>query len=226
MNNKDHAVYRALEGAATFGDSHAATFPAGSQGATDFSRLKPLLQEIGKPQLTPGVPASPATGGKAALIDEVREDLIAIAGTAETIARKEPGFDASFQLGANTQRDTLADAKTFLKNLEDNAVVAKFIAYAMALDFVQDLIDDLAAIDGKKDEQLEDKQDSTGETARTRALIQEGRALLKSLNTSVTNRFRRDPEILAKWQTASHIERSPRKSDDTGNITPPTPPTP
>ena len=226
MNNKENAVYRALEGAATFGATHAAAFPVGSLAAKDFARLKPLLQEIGKPQLTPGVPASPATGGKAALIDEVREDLVAIADTAETIARKEPGFDASFQLGTNTQRNTLADAKTFLKNLEDNAVVAKFIAYAMASNFVQDLIDDLAAIDGKKDEQLEDKQDSSGETARTRALILEGRGLIKSLHTSVTNHFRRDPEILAKWQTASHIERSPRRRDDTDTDTPPTPPAP
>ena len=46
---------------------------------------------------------------------------------------------------------------------------------------------------------------------RTRALIKEARGLLKSLNTSVKNRFRRDPEVLAKWQTASHIQRAPRK---------------
>lgn len=225
MNNKDYAVYQALEGASTFGASHAAAFPAGSEGAKDFARVDPLLALIGKPQLTPGVPASPATGGKAALILEVREDLVAIAGTADTIALKEPGFDAAFTLGANTQRGTLADAKTFLKNLEDTAVVEKFLAYAIDPNFIQDLKDDLAAIDGKKDEQLDDKQDSTGETARVRELIKESRELIKSLSTSVANRFRRDPEILAKWQTASHIARSPRRRDEDTD-TPPAPPAP
>lgn len=225
MNIKDYAVYQALEGASTFGAIYAASFPAGSAGASNFAMIDPLLAKIGKPQLTPGVPASSATGGKSALIAEVREDLIAIAATADTIALKEPGFSASFQLGANTQRDTLADAKTFLANLTDTAIVQKFIAYSIDPDFVQDLTDDLAAIDGKKDEQLEDKQESTGDTARIRALIKEGRELLKSLGTSVTNRFRRDPEVLAKWKTASHIARSPRKREEEPT-TPPAPPAP
>ena len=218
MNIKDYAVYQALEGASTFAATYAGSFPAGSEGAKDFARVDPLLVKIGKPDLNPGVPASPATGGKAALIAEVREDLVAIAGTADTIALKEPGFAASFRLGANTQRDTLADAATFLENLEDPAAAAKFIAYALDPGFVQHLKDDLAAIGGKVGEQDEDQQEATGDTARIRALIKEARELLKALGTSVTNRFRRDPEVLAKWHTASHIQRAPRPA-----ATPPAP---
>ncbi len=209
---KDYAVYQALEGVSTFAITYAASFSTGSERAKDCARVDPLLVKIGKPNLSPGVPASPATGGKAALVAEVREDLVVIAGTADTIALKEPGFAASFRLGANTQRDTLADAATFLGNLKDPAVVAKFVAYVLDPGFVQDLMDDLAAIGGKGEEQDEHQQDATGDTARIRALIKEGRELLKALGTSVTNRFRRDPEDLAKWHTASHIQRAPRRA--------------
>ena len=140
MNIKDYAVYQALEGVSTFASTYAASFPAGSEGAKDFARVDPLLVKIGKPDLNPGVPASPA-------------------------------------------------------------------------------------ICGKGGEQDEDKQDSTAGTARIRALIKEGRELLKALATSVTNRFRRDPEVLAKWHTASHIQRAPRKREDEVNA-PPVPPAP
>jgi hypothetical protein len=212
MNTKDYAVYQALERVEAFAATYAGMFPEGTESFNDFARVSPLLAKIGKPDLNPGVPASPATGGKLALIAEVRQDLIAIADTAETIARREPGFDASFRLGDKSQRSTLADAATFLETLQDPAIVAKFIAYAMDANFVQDLIEDLAAIDAKVGEQDEDKQDATGGTALTRAHIKEARELIEALNTSVTNRFRRDPEVMAKWHTASHIQRAPRRA--------------
>ncbi len=212
MNIRDYAVYQTLEGVRTFATTYAGAFPPGSQAARDFDRVNQLLTLIGKPDLNLGVPASPATGAKGALIDEVREDLVAIAETARSIARREPGFAASFRLGDDTQVDILADAATFLKNLQDSAVVDKFIAYAMDPNFVQDLINDLAAIDGKTGEQDEDQQDATGDTARIRSLIKEGREVIRSLRTSVKNLYRRDPEVMAKWHTASHIQRAPRSA--------------
>jgi hypothetical protein len=173
-------------------------------------RDSPQLAEIGSPKQTPGHRASPAAGAKAHLFDEVRADLEAITATARTIAKKEPGFSAPYRLGDDTQSQTLADATRVLKELENPATVAKFIAYSIDPGFVDDLVADLALIDDKGNEQEEDPIDSVGETTRIRALIVEARALLKSLHTSATNRFRRDPEILAEWATASHIHRTPR----------------
>ena len=66
----------------------------------------------------------------------------------------------------------------------------------------------IAAIDGKKSEQTDDRIEDIGDNARNRALVKEARDLIKSLSTSVKNRFRRDPEILAEWATASRIHRT------------------
>ena len=61
--------------------SSAVSFSAGSEGAKDFGRVDPLLVQIGKPNLKLGVHASPATGGKAALVAKVREDLVGCFGS-------------------------------------------------------------------------------------------------------------------------------------------------
>ena len=56
MNIKDYAVYQALEGVSTFASTYAASFPAASEGTTDFARVDPLLVKIGNPDLNPASP--------------------------------------------------------------------------------------------------------------------------------------------------------------------------
>ena len=148
----------------------------------------------------PGIPANAATGSRNHLFAEVWEDLKSIAATSRTISRAEPGFSADFRLGDDTHREILATATDFLAHLQDPATVAKFTAYDMPAGFVADLAADLAAIDGKGAEQTDDKMEDVGDTVR--------REVIGSLNTSVRNRFRRDPDILAEWRTASRIHRT------------------
>ena len=210
MNEKDHQVCQALKRVTTFASHHAAEFPTGGQAATGFSRVESLLAEIGDDDLKPGVPASAATGAKAARFDEVWDDLKAIAATARTIALDEPGFAARFPLGEFSQQAILATAEDFLAQLADPATAAKFVAYDLPASFVTDLQTDLAAIASEADAQAGDRQSSTGGTARHRGLVAEGRTLLKRLDTSVRNRFRDQPEILAEWRTAARVHRPAR----------------
>ena len=140
----------------------------------------------------PGIPASPATGARNHLFAEVWDDLKAVSGTARTVSRTEPGFAADFRLDGDTHREILATATAFLEKLQDPATAAKFVAFDMPVDFVTDLTNDLAAIDGKGDEQTDDKMEDIGDTVRTRELIAEAREVIGSLNTSVRNRFRQE----------------------------------
>ncbi|MBC7979434.1 MAG: hypothetical protein H7Y36_02615 [Armatimonadetes bacterium] len=222
MNDKDHAVYQALERVKRFGATHAASFPTGSIATTEFARGSQIITEIGPVDFQPGTPASPATGARNHLFAEVWEDLKAISDTARTIAKKEPGFAADFALGEDTKREILATATEFLKHLESPATVAKFVAYLLPADFVTDLENDLAAIDGKAAERTDDRIEDVGETARIATLIKEARDLIGSLNTSVRNLFRRDPEILAEWRAASRIHRTGGGGPD--QTPPPAPP--
>lgn len=221
MNDKDNSVIETLGRINRFAVPHLAAFPAGSQATIDFARARSIAAELIPSDSKPGIPASPATGARNHLFDEVWEDLLAIADTARTIARKEPGFAADFRLGDDTHREIIATASTFLEKLQVPATAAKFIAYAMPADFVADLQADLAAIDGKKSEQIDDRIEDISDNASNRALVKEARELIKSLSTSVKNRFRRDSTILAEWATASRIHRTGGNGNSAPEETPP-----
>ncbi len=223
MNDQDNYVIEALGRVNRFAKSHLAAFPAGSQALADFARAGAISAELVPTDFKPGIPASPATGARNHLFDEVWEDLLGIADTARTIARKEPGFAADFRLGDDTHREIIATATAFLKKLEDPDTVAKFLTYSMPSNFVSDLQKDLAAIDGKKSEQTDHRIEDISDNAHNRALVKEARELIKSLSTSVKNRFRRDSTVLAEWATASRIHRSGGSTSTPGApaLTPP-----
>lgn len=225
MKDKDYSVIEALGRINRFAINHLAAFPAGSQALTDFARASEIVTELIPSDSQPGLPASPATAARNHLFDEVWEDLLAIADTARSIARKEPGFAADFRVGDDSQRQIIATATAFHEKLQKADIAAKFFAYLMPADFVTELDTTLKKIDGKKDQQIDDQLEDITETAETRALIKEARELIKSLNTSVKNLFRRDPLILKEWRTASRIHRtSTRKKEE--NEPPSAPPSP
>ena len=64
------------------------------------------------------------------------------------------------------------------------------------------------------EKQIEDKREAVSSTTEVRRLIQEGKDLLKVLNTAVPSKFRDQPAILTEWQTASHIRRRRCKGGD------------
>ncbi len=226
MTVHEYSILDALKGTREFGGKYAAQFPDTSKAKTAFARLPALIDEIGQDDTKPGAAPSPATAKKKSQIDEVRADLLAIAETARSIAEDEPGFSTAFKAGDDTQRATIQTANDFLKELAKPGVAAKFIAYDLPADFVADLQADLSAISGTGDEQDEDQREDAGDTEKIRGLIKEGKALLGTLDTSVTNKFRDQPAILAEWQTASHVRRRNRKGDDKKDGTDPAAPTP
>ena len=120
------------------------------------------------------------------------------------------------------QREILHTATAILAKLKEPGTAAKFVAYAMPDNFVADLESDLAAAGALGGEQNDDRLGGTGDTARIRALVREGRELLESLDASVRNRFRDDPETLAEWCAAARIHRRKR----TSTPPPPAPPAP
>ena len=224
MNESEYAVCQALERSSSFATTHAQSFPAGSRAAGDFARIAPLLAAIGHADFQPGLPASPATAAKEQLFSELWEDLKAIARTARVIDRQEPGFATAYRLTDNSQREILHTATAILAKLKEPGAAAKFVAYAMPENFVADLESDLAAAGALGGEQNDDHLGGTGDTARVRALVREGRELLESLDASVRNRFRDDPETLAEWRAAARIHRRKRTATPPPAPAPPAPP--
>ena len=224
MNDRDQRRYDRLVRVQTFGKTNAGDFAAGSLAATQFAALDATIASIdaAKAQQTP------ARVSKATLLDALLLDLRAIARTARAIDATTPGFSAGFpapeQFTESAVR-TLTDA--FLARLEDQAadtdaqktakaaVRAKFAAYEMPASFVTDLRADHDALHQAGTSNDAETQGGVASTAQLGVLLGEATAIVLQLDAAVQNRYARQPDKLAAWHSASHVERANRAKANT-----------
>ena len=88
------------------------------------------------------------------------------------------------------------------------------------------LKDDLAAIRDADDDMESDDQGGVASTAAVGRLIRAGMAEVTQLDAIMHNKYARTPDKLRAWDSASHIERAPKreKKKDNGGTPPPAPP--
>lgn len=128
----------------TFGKDHTNDFAAGGKALGHFATLAQIIQDLDTEKAKQGGGSATA---KEVLFDALRLDLQNIARTARAIGENEPGFADKFRTPDSPgQGVTLTAADAFALELAKDGVAAKFIAYELPADFVQDLKDDLAAI--------------------------------------------------------------------------------
>lgn len=223
MNDRENRRYNMFTSVQTFGTDRSADFAAGTKAATHFANLTQIIKDL-------DLAKAGQTGGrataKAVLLDALRLDLQNIARTARAIDASEPGFADKYRLpegGSQTALITTADAIAL--ELAKPGSAAKFIAYELPADFVQDLKDDLQAIRDADSSMDSDDQDGVASTAAVSRLIKAGMAEVEQLNAIMRNKYARTPEVLRAWESASHIERAPqREKKPAGGNTPPAPP--
>ena len=204
----------------TFGKDNAADFAAGSKSAGHFATLAQTTTDLDTAKA--GQDGGTATA-KAVLFDALRLDLQNIARTARAIAETQPGFADKYRLPDNpSQAALLTAADAVVQELAQPGIPAKFLAYEMPADFVQDLKDDLAAIRSADDDMESDDQSGVASTSAVGRLIKAGMAEVTQLNAIIKNKYARSPDKLRAWQSASHIERAPqREKKPAGGTTPP-----
>lgn len=112
--------------------------------------------------------------------------------------------------------DIFGRAETFgIINTADftlGSITAKFIAHELPADFVQDLTDDRAAIDGAKDDvESDDNDDNDGveNTGAVGRLIKAGMKETTYLKAIMVNKYSRNGEKLIVWKSASTSPASP-----------------
>ena len=133
-------------------------------------------------------------------------------GEQRAIAETQPGFADKYRLPDNpNQTALLTTADAVVQELAQPGIPAKFLAYEMPADFVQDLKDDLAAIRSADDDMESDDQSGVASTAAVGRLIRAGMAEVTQLDAIMRNKYARTPDKLRAWQSASHIERAPQR---------------
>jgi hypothetical protein len=220
MNDRQYALYQSFVRVLAFTKEHGTEFTPSSPAGQAIASLTSVASQL-RPHTDgqSGADASPATAAKEDLVEALRQDLKDIARTARAIeagASPQPGIASRFALPEDrTQRSIIAHARSVLATLQAETVLAaRFVAYELPSDFVADLQNDLAAYDAATDTQAEDRLGSVEGTAQARQLLREGRAAIVQLNASVLNKYRRQPEVIAAWKTASRVDKQQSSTPD------------
>jgi hypothetical protein len=213
----------------TFGRENATDFTAGSKLTALFADLDPIVLELTEAR----VGQLRDIVGKPALIGELSLDFKDIARTSRAIKLDEPGFDdspyrhpaTSVETPVTTHADSLltlledAAADTPAQLAAKAALRAKFIAYELPADFVEDLRRDRDALDlcnaGKHSDNLEGVES----TSAIETLLGSAQAIITRLDAAIQNKYSRNPDKLAAWKSASRTERAPKKA--AAPVTPP-----
>lgn len=236
MNDRDQRRYDRLTRVQTFGRENATDFASGSKAKTHFVNVDQHLKDLDAAKAG----QAPARVSKETLLDALMLDFKNIARTARSIALKENGFAAPYRIPDNPSESAITThADALLKILEDNiepvadggdtpeqkaakaALRAKFIAYEIPADFVEDLRADREAIREANQHNQGENQEGVENTALIGQILGEAADNVQELDAIMNNKYARQPEKLRAWQSASRIERAPqREKKPAGGNTP------
>jgi hypothetical protein len=226
MNDRDQRRYDRLTRVQTFGRDHAADFAPTSKAKTHFANLDRHLTALDAAKAG----QSPARVSKETLLDALTLDFKNIARTARSIALTENGFAVPYRIPDNPAEAALAThADALLTLLEDNnkpvaeggdtpeqkaakaALRARFIAYEMPADFVEDLRAAREALRTANQHNQGETQEGAGNTALIGPLLLQAANDVQELDAIMNNKYAREPENLRAWQSASRVERAPQR---------------
>ena len=161
------------------------------------------------------------TRSKAARAEEIEADIRLTAKTARIAEEKDDAFQNTFVLprGSLTYEQIVQYADSFIADAPASKTV--FDKYALKTQFFTDLAAKVAGFRTALQEQSDGKRESVGATADTEDALKATLATRKELDRTIKNHYRNNPQKLAEWLTASHIERK-KDADEPPPEDPPT----
>lgn len=226
MDNNAIRRFTRLTKVENFGKENATDFADTSKATALFLALSHTIQQLREANV--GQLRVPV--GKPERIKALSTDFKDISRTARAIKIDEPEFDSTpYQHpGTYAETDMTTHADSLLKRLESNpapvleagdppallaakaTLRAKFIAYEIAPDFVEDLRADRDAIDDCNSAKHSDNQEGIESTSAIETLLSEAQSIITRLDSAVRNKYNNNPDKLSAWASASHVERPAR----------------
>jgi len=204
--------YTTLVRVKEFGATHADLFPADSLGASTFAELGVLVGRLTTYVASEAAGRSDARIGaltKAAARSALRTTLRAIAKTSRGVAVDSPDVAGKFTL-PDTKDDhaLLTTAQRFVTDV--TPLSSAFVSHGLPGTFVADLQAKLDAFDRAANTRASAREAHIGARAGIDATIESAFTLLQRLDAIVENRIGGDPDLLAAWRSARHVEQTMR----------------
>lgn len=214
MNTKDIRLLEMLIRVHQFCVARADSFTANSRGGELLTLIAAVIAEMeghASEQESSRRAAKERTAQKKVARKHLREHLETISRTARAMSRTAPGLADKFRMPTSfAEQASLAAARSFAADAEP--LKAEFIRRGLPSDFLETFNTRIDALE----ELINSHALKTG--ARVAATVavsdaaERGHQAVRELDAVVRNIFRDDPAALAEWESASHVERPPRRA--------------
>jgi hypothetical protein len=200
--------------------------PEGSRGAELFDQQRQLVEDLRARAYdqSRGRSSARESSGSAALTRaELVRQLEAIYQTVRVLALDRPDLEDKFRSPrALSNQALLTLARTY--GTDAFPLKADLIKRGLGADFIADLDAAANAFDAALNKRTQARDLTIAATAEINRLTTHGLRLVRELGVIVRNAYTNNPSKLALWDSASHVEKPPRRSRPNGNGNQPQPP--
>jgi hypothetical protein len=199
--------------ATDFTASRASFFPAGSRGSeliTTISAAVTALETEGAKQDAADLDGQQATDEKDAAMAELQDLLRPINQTARGMEKLFPGIGGRFRMPRGSAQNFLNRARAYIA--EATPMAAEFTSRGFPANFLTTLEATASRVESAISRQNEALAAQTAATAAVKLAQQQLVDAVHEFSPIVRNTFREDPATLAAWESASHVERPPKKA--------------
>ena len=221
MNSSINRMYEMFVRVLGFAEARAEAFPAGSLGAEMVAELKSVVEELTEAATsqTSGLSSvQRATAERTAAREALRASMKAISHTARAMALDTPGLETKFRLPRGGSDSALLQiARAFAADappLKD-----KFLRHAMPADFMEEFGEDITDLERAVGEQNSGRGAPVTATATVGSGAERAMNAVRKLDVIVRNTYRNDAATLAAWESARHVETTPRTRRRTNGAT-------
>ena len=223
MNDKTNRIQQTLIRMRDFGRDHASDFAANGLAKQAFTELDGIITQLqthSAGQVSGLDRERHGTATRAESREDLRQLVGAVNRTAEVL-REVPGIMGNFNLPAdNSDRTLLATARAFVTELAP--FTAQFEAQELP-GVIADLSERIDALEAAIETQASGTSDHVESRGSLEEALDRGMNVRRTLDAVVRNKYEDNPAIMAKWASASHIERAPKTPEQptpAPNVTP------
>lgn len=214
MNNKNRRVSALATSMKGFFEELEADFPANGvarQRIGSLSELVVKIDELSSKQAQERGAAKAATERKNASGEEIKRRMREMRSTTVSVETVQPGVSQHFNLPAAQNAESwLEKARAFVA--AGTTFKPLFLSRAMPEDFLEGLTGAVENFEsGVTDYNLHVRNASAATVLLEDACLQV-LAIKRELDPIVRNTYRNDPEKLAQWESASHLERPAKRA--------------
>lgn len=227
MNDRQRRRYERGQRVDAYMDAAGEDFPPTGKGGTEAARLKGLLSQTVARDVERAANKGmrrEGTEGREKARTALRQMLKSAWDTHKAIALDHPDIKGRFESPSKSKTDQalVTTARAYIAAVVPNPDL--FTEYGLPADFFTDLRLKADALETSTALQNTGVNAGVNSTAAVEETLQQLDEAVERLNMVVSNKYRDNPSKLAAWESASRVERAPRRQPEDDDAAPPPPP--